>query len=185
MAAKRRFQRIPYQTEFFFLDNGMVYSTLTSNLSQGGFLLENIPVLPNDLEVMFLAFIPQIQLFADFDWEDEIDEKLLSMNFTALRERGYFHLRKQEKEDVSTLFRRDIIVEIDHVPGNIAELFNQNAENYKKNIEFLLARINSVEELFQEDRIKLKNYLSYIDIKQIPLSKAAKLLQEIYQKLQW
>lgn len=185
MAAKRRYQRIPFQTEFFFLDSGIVYSTHTSNLSQGGFLLENIPVLPNNLEVMFLAFIPEIELFADFDWVDDMPKELQQMKFSALRERGYFHLRKQEKEDVSTLFRRDIIVEIDHVPDQIAKIFNHNTENYKKNVEYLLARINSVEDLIQEDRVRLKKYLSYLGINNITLSKAAKLLEETYQKLQW
>lgn len=184
-AYQRRFLRAPYFKDVIFKDKGHVFKVPALNISEGGILVTSMGYFPKEEKVHFMAMIPELPLFKNYDLE-----KILKYNPNHFESKVIrFCGEAVRKEEIPTEAENHIFTQIGFRFIDVKEFDQSKISDYIKkmtsNIVHLLVLFDTIAD-DESNLIKLRSIASYLGYNgNQKISILRKEVEVAYRSLQW
>lgn len=182
---QRRHLRAPFKDVVLYSSGDHVLQASTINISEGGLLINELPVFPPDDEVDLMFCLPTLPLLKNFSVlkMQTFSRDLFQRH--VIRVKAHLVRREELSQDLDNLFRSRFGLEFTKVEPKAHSLISEYVTTFSSNIIFLQTLIDSFN---TDEETKMRTWALAQILGYSQLEKIAQLRAQVghdYKSLQW
>lgn len=140
---KRRHVRAPHFSHVLYLHEDHVLKGESQNISEGGILIRNLPLLPQDEIFYAMTTLCRTPDFASAGVERLMSCTMEEFPFQVIRFQGKIVRQFEGKTEIDKIFMNHIGCEIFALSEESLDVINKYVSSYAKNMLFVLEQFES------------------------------------------